>query len=240
MDIITTSQTSSAAPPSISAILIQEPPSLNMMVTNTDSHFTEISSPNPSQSDDHFSGPQRSIQYQDLGLLSQKVESQLSLGAKPIKTRKRSLDREPFTDIFKRACRRNDDDGLHCSPNQMQEALSLGRSDLHKQDQAGFFTNVVESITVQKVRRRIRSKALNRQIKFQPDPRFNLLNQFHPTQRSFEDPPFVPFVPIIGSAPGILLPYLNTSSSNLTEQSPHDNHDYGALVAGPWQPPPST
>ncbi|GLT28293.1 hypothetical protein SLA2020_032350 [Shorea laevis] len=90
-------------------------------------------------------------------LLSKQVEAHLSL-RKPVYTgRKRKNEYGPFQEMFKKASLKNQEVvKTHCSPNQLQTTLSLGRSDFHIQDQQGFFTDVEESISVTRVQRTIR------------------------------------------------------------------------------------
>ncbi|GLT76365.1 hypothetical protein SLA2020_480330 [Shorea laevis] len=93
---------------------------------------------------------------------------------------------------------------------------------------------------MQKVRRRIRRTALAHHMKLQPDPRFSLLQAFHPTQRALNDPATVSSLPPVNHAPGTPVTQLSNSPSNITEQYSLDDNDERALVAGPWLPPSPT
>ncbi|GLT66579.1 hypothetical protein SLA2020_389360 [Shorea laevis] len=143
--------------------------------------------------------------------------------------------------MFKWACFRDvEASGFQCSPTQLQVALAIDRSEFHKQDQQGFFTNVNETITVKKIRRRIRQQALNHQVRFQLDARFSFFQDFHPTQLSFNDPPFILVLPLVNTIPGTSFIYSPSSPSTKTEQSLHNNDTNGASVAAPWKPPSPT
>ncbi|GKV33767.1 hypothetical protein SLEP1_g42227 [Rubroshorea leprosula] len=135
-------------------------------------------------------------------LLSEQIETHLSLGRPTNRGTKRKTEFGPFEQIFKRACIRDTEaSGLQCSPNQLQQALAQDRSDFHVQDQLDFFTDVDETITVRKVRRRIQQKALARQVRFQPDARYLIFQDFHPTQLSFNDPSFILVAPLVNTFP---------------------------------------
>ncbi|GLT75915.1 hypothetical protein SLA2020_476080 [Shorea laevis] len=100
-------------------------------------------------------------------LLSEQVKAHLSLG-RPVSTGiKRRHEPGPFEQICKRACVRDIETPiLQCSPAWVQEAIDIDTSEFHIQDQHGFFTNVDETVTVKKVRRRIRQKASLHQMRF--------------------------------------------------------------------------
>ncbi|GLT50740.1 hypothetical protein SLA2020_242040 [Shorea laevis] len=140
--------------------------------------------------------PERPCMDVELGLLLfEQVEAHLSLGGSVNTEKKRKHKLGPFEQIFKRAYIRDTEaSGFQCSPNKLQKALAKDRSEFHVQDQLGFFTDVDETLIVRKVCRRLRQKALARQVRFQPNTRYFLFQDFHPTQLSFNDPPFIPML----------------------------------------------
>ncbi|GLT61463.1 hypothetical protein SLA2020_341670 [Shorea laevis] len=170
-------------------------------------------------------------------ILSEQIRTQLNLGEDSSRGKKRHRDDgnegEELKRPRKQAFANNE---LVCSSTQLQEALSYGRSVFDPKERPFFFTDVEESVIVQRVRRKIQIKALHRQMRARPDPRFALIHSFHPTQKQLDEPPFEPTLMIEDSAPDsfISAPFSPSSSS---EQSQQALHDQGALVAGPWQPP---
>ncbi|GLT29989.1 hypothetical protein SLA2020_048160 [Shorea laevis] len=129
--------------------LTQTPPLLNVMMTGATPFSCEQVANNSNNSNMILSGS-RNTDHSIVGLLSEKVETQLSLGNKPTIGKKRSSESGPFEERFKRACFQPIEDvGMQCSPNQLQEALALGRSEFHIQDQEGFFKDVEELISIQ-------------------------------------------------------------------------------------------
>ncbi|GLT34776.1 hypothetical protein SLA2020_092730 [Shorea laevis] len=187
-------------------------------------------------------GQEKQLSSTKLGLiLSQQVELQLSLG--PIYNRgsKRRHEDGPSGETTKRACTtHNEITEPVCTSTQLQEALVVGRLDFYIQEQTGFFTNVEELVSVQRVRCRIRLKALARQVSFQPDQRSPLLQSLHPTQRLYTDPPVTPLIMATIQAPGTTLTHPLSSPSKSAEQFSYEDVIDRGSVAGPWQPPSLT
>ncbi|GKV39420.1 hypothetical protein SLEP1_g47185 [Rubroshorea leprosula] len=191
-------------------------PPLNAMVTEDDA-FLSVQTLECSSTSDEFTGrqqtsfpiqigPEQSTMDVEVGfILSEQVKAHLSLGRSMNIGQKRKTEMGPLEHIFKRARIRDAEASeFLCSPAQLQAALALDRSEFHKQDQQGFFTNVNETITVKKVRRRIRQQALTHHVRFKPDARFSLLQDFHPTQIPFNDPPVIPELPLVNTTPATL------------------------------------
>ncbi|GKV15706.1 hypothetical protein SLEP1_g26468 [Rubroshorea leprosula] len=186
--------------------------------------------------------PEMPCQDFEMGLLlSEQIETHLSLGKLTNRGTKRKTDFSPLEQIFERTCIRDTEaSGLQCSPRQLQQALAQDRPEFHVQDQLGFFSDVDETITVRKVRRRLQQKALARQVRFQPDARSLLFQDFHPTQLSFNDPPFIPVAPLVNTLPGFTSTHFCDSPSTETEQFFNTQDTDGASVAAPWKPPSPT
>ncbi|GLT76364.1 hypothetical protein SLA2020_480320 [Shorea laevis] len=146
--MITTSRSSEPSPPP-TVTLVQESSPFNAMVTNLEAHLSDQSletsgnldpqliGPSPLLTNPIKYGPAKIIKDPDVGsLLSAQVESQLSLGSPASTGKKRKSEHGPFEEIFKRACvKTNMAYGPQCSPTQLQEALAMGQSEFHIQDQ---------------------------------------------------------------------------------------------------------
>ncbi|GLT50723.1 hypothetical protein SLA2020_241890 [Shorea laevis] len=186
--------------------------------------------------------PERPCMDIELGLLlSEQVEAHLSLGGSVNTEKKRKHELGPFEQIFKRACIRDTEAfGFQCSPNQLQKALAKDRSEFHVQDQLGFLTDVDETLTVRKVCRRLQQKALARQVRFQPDARYFLFQDFHPTQLSFNDPPlFIPML-LLATQFQVLPPHTSLILHQLKLSNFSTIDTDGALVVALWKPPSPT
>ncbi|GLT32007.1 hypothetical protein SLA2020_067040 [Shorea laevis] len=237
--MITTLKTNPELPLIPPVIQLQTPPSLNVTVTKLLSSELDKHLDSSHKMKEKLAGQDGVRLNTELGLLlSQQVEAQLSLGNNSKTGRKRKNDTGSEGEILKKACiQPSEPIGLQCPPNQLQEAMTEGRSDSYKQDTKGFLTNVEESISVHRVRRRIRLKGLARQVQFQPDSRVSLLQPCLSTQRSIEEPPFIPLISNASYAPSNFFTESLISPSTITEQYADDMLE-GASVAGPWQPPP--
>ncbi|GLT58533.1 hypothetical protein SLA2020_314190 [Shorea laevis] len=86
-------------------------------------------------------------------------------------------------------------------------------------------------MSVQRVRRRICLKALARQVSFQPDQRFLLLQSIHPTQRLYTDPPSTLLIMAAIQAPGTTLTHPLSSPTKSFEQISYEGvTDRGSVV----------